>query len=411
MIRNVTAKRDNQGGFTLIEILVALLILGIALSALAPAFYGALRAAATTNYRSVANGLAVAANEQLRSQPYSQIGYSADIAQCNPSSHGWQQVDNLPSPPPPGTTPIPFQSQPTVGPIQYTVQRCLYWAPSSGNVSSAGCQSSPSSQCQQAYKQSVVTVTWKVGNLSYSVSQTSAIYPGGEQAYSGPGGTPSSSGPSGTLSPPQLATPTASLSGTGSGAVIQVSWQAPTSGIPTSYLVEYGTDPTMVQYTPVQVTTLSVSLNVATSTQYYIEVIAINGAVQAASTVRSVTTPDPPPPTPPTCSVSLQVTPATANVNGNNKFNGNTSLTVTVTEAVPSACTGALIQVQYQTDTSSSSSPYHTVTMTGSGTMVQTVANQYAPWSTGPHTFTVLINGSAAAPPATQQITICQNSC
>jgi prepilin-type N-terminal cleavage/methylation domain-containing protein len=414
----VTAERDNDGGFTLVEMLVALLILGLALAALAPTFYGALRAAASTNYRSVANGLAVAANEQLRSAPYAEVGYSSDIAGCT-SSQGWQQVDNLPT----GmTNPIPPTSTQTIRPITYNTLRCLYWAPSSGNISSVECPPPSAAvgafangQCYQAYKESVVTVSWRVGKLNYSVSQTSAIYPGGEQAYSGPANNFSSSGSTGfTPTPPsQPLSVTATTRLSGSAAVIQVTWQAPASNNTDSYLVEYGAGSTaaaaLASPTPVMANTLSASLNVSTNTQYWIEVIGVNSGGQgAASTPVTVTTPVA---TSQTCSVSnLVVTPLTAKVNNNGIITGNPkSFSLSLTELVPSACTGATITVQYLPQTGSTNYQYAPVT--GSGTLTGTAGDSTTAWSTGNHIFTAYINGSPATPAATQQISICQSGC
>ncbi|HVA74517.1 MAG TPA: type II secretion system protein, partial [Acidimicrobiales bacterium] len=69
-------QHERDEGFTLVEMLIALMIFAIVMLALAPAFYGQLKAAAATSYRSTANGLAVAAIEQMRSFPYYEIGYN-----------------------------------------------------------------------------------------------------------------------------------------------------------------------------------------------------------------------------------------------------------------------------------------------------------------------------------------------
>jgi hypothetical protein len=346
----------------------------------------------------------VAANEQLRSAPYSQVGYSSDVAGCT-SSQGWQQVDNIPA----GVTnPIPATSSQTIGPVTYNTLRCLYWAPSSGNISSAGCQSSTSAQCQQAYKQSVVTVSWTVGNQSYSVSQTSAIYPGGQQSYSGPANNFSSSGSSGSSptppSAPQQVAATATLSGL--AAVIQVTWQAPASANAASYIVEYGTGSTPSSaFTTVTANTLTASLNVAVSTQYWIEVIGVSAGGQGTpSTPITVTTPDA---TSTTCTVgTLMVSPSTAKVGGNGKITGSSSgFSLSLNELVPSACAGATITVQYLPQSGTTNYVY--APMTGSGTLTGTAGDSNTTWSTGNHVFTAYINGSPATT-ATQQVSICQ---
>src|SRR5438309_253987 len=68
---------ERDRGFTIVELIVALLVMAIVMAALAPTFYGDLRSTVSTNDRSVANGLAVAATEQMRSFPYWQIGYTS----------------------------------------------------------------------------------------------------------------------------------------------------------------------------------------------------------------------------------------------------------------------------------------------------------------------------------------------
>jgi prepilin-type N-terminal cleavage/methylation domain-containing protein len=400
---------DREDGFTLVELLVALLIMGVVLASLAPAFYGAMRAAATTNYKSVANGLAVAATEQLRSAPYYEIGYSADVAACTPPQSwqppSWQQVNNLPS----GVTnPIPATSTQTVGPVTYSTLRCLYWAPSSGNISSCG-DPANSLQCQQAYKQSIVRVSWTVRQRTYTVSQTAAIYPGGQGAYSTPANNFYSSGSGGTAptvpSAPQQVAATATLAGT--AAVVQVTWQAPASANASSYLVEYGTGSTpSSSFTTVPSNTLSATLNVAVSTQYWIEVIGVNAAGQGTpSAPVTLTTPDA---TSTTCTVgNLVVTPGTAKVGGNGKITGSTSgFSLSLVELVPSACAASTITVQYLPQTGTTN--YQYATMTGSGTLTGTAGDSNTTWSTGNHVFTAYIDGSAATPAATQQVSICQ---
>ena len=78
---------DSERGFTLVELLIALMVLAIVMVALAPAFYGNLRAASATNYRSTATGLAVAAIEQMRGFPYYSVGYSSSAN--DPAWHRW----------------------------------------------------------------------------------------------------------------------------------------------------------------------------------------------------------------------------------------------------------------------------------------------------------------------------------
>src|SRR5579863_2939036 len=76
----------REDGFTLVELLIAMMILAVVLTAIAPAFYGALRSTANTSQRSVADGLAVAAVEQIRSLPYYEVGYFNTPSTCTYST-------------------------------------------------------------------------------------------------------------------------------------------------------------------------------------------------------------------------------------------------------------------------------------------------------------------------------------
>lgn len=217
--------RTADSGFTLVEMVIALLLLAIVLSALAPAFYGLLRASNTSNYRSIANGIAVQATEQMRSIPYYEIGFHTKPDGCPEATETSSPVildSSIPAPIAalPGT-----QSR---GPVTYRIQRCINWVEASNSDLSA-------------YKQSSVTVTWTVNGVSGNVVQQSAFYPGGETytyAQTGPGydfapgGTPpttvSGTGPQ----PPTVVSVTADTN-TDPTQNLLVSWTAPTSG-PTS---------------------------------------------------------------------------------------------------------------------------------------------------------------------------------
>src|SRR5262249_19658812 len=116
-------------GFTLVEMMIGLLILGIVLTALAPAFYGALRATASTNQRSVAASLAVTANEQIPSFPYYEGGF-----QTTPTSCPTDAPDNSNPVVLASGIPTPLASLSAtrrVGSQTYSILRCVYWVNSS----------------------------------------------------------------------------------------------------------------------------------------------------------------------------------------------------------------------------------------------------------------------------------------
>ena len=108
---------------------------------MAPMYYGLLRASASANQRSVANGLVVSATEQMRTYPYYEIGYYTTPSGCATSSPvilGSTINDPLAS--------LPMSK--TIGNVTYTIQRCVNWANSTVTGDTL------------AYKQSVVTVSW-----------------------------------------------------------------------------------------------------------------------------------------------------------------------------------------------------------------------------------------------------------
>jgi prepilin-type N-terminal cleavage/methylation domain-containing protein len=252
----------TERGFTLVELLIALLVLAIVMVALAPAFYGNMRAASATNYRSTATGLAVAAIEQMRGFPYYSVGYSSsanDPQLCqtnNPNPTQDPAVENVPSRYAildPANAPRhnlyngplnPYT--PPGGVIPYTITRCIYWVPASPGTITGGVQAPT---YLGAYKQTLVWVQWKVGGLSWQVSETSAIYPGGEGTYSTNGansnGIPFSSNcqnPAGTLPVAPLAL-TATPDSTFPATAVDLTWTEGSgdspSVLPLLYEVDY----------------------------------------------------------------------------------------------------------------------------------------------------------------------------
>lgn len=162
---------EDERGFTLIETLIAIMLIVIVMAALAPMLYGTFRATASTNARSAATSLAVEASEQVRAYPYYEIGYytSHQPSACATAS-SLTQVTLDPS----TVTTEPLYhlaTATTVNHTQYTLQRCVYWVDStiSGDT--------------QAYKEVVITVFWAGQGTTLKVSQTSSLYPGGQGGY------------------------------------------------------------------------------------------------------------------------------------------------------------------------------------------------------------------------------------
>jgi len=409
--RNVgnVMRRETDDGFTLVEMVVALMILAIVLTALAPAFYGSLRATALSSERSVANGLAVAANEQLRSFPYYQVGYyqassgtPTDVpSQCSGSNPvtlaSAGPVDGLPPSWPPTTH-------------QYTITRCLYWQNSSSD--------STGSSYSGAYKQSVVTVGWTFNGRSYSVSQTSAVYPGGESTYA-QSGADANHYPSGTV-PPAVTTPPSppqavSVSSSTTTS-ITLSITAPSS-TPTPvdhYEIDFsdsysGSGPVDCNSC---VWTYSTTTNsqppvsgLTPATTYWFQV----RSVAADGTTSNATTPIPG--TTATGSGSgcvvygLYVNPTQGVVDPNGHLVNATSFSLWVDASSP--CSAQQLQVAY---VSNGSSTYASLTQQSSGAYTGSAGTGSTIWSVGNHQFTAYVGTNPANPLTQGQVDICQES-
>lgn len=263
----------------MVELIIALLVLAIVMTALAPAYYGLLRAAATTSERSVANGLAVAATENIRAFPYQDIGYYQSV----PSGSDCPGDPSQPADPSANpviltsSTPLTLGKAPpkTVDNVAYTVQSCVNWV-------TASIKTDPS-----AYKQSVVTVSWTANGISGSLEQTSAIYPGGEGPYC-PNQTCPASATTTTTTPSAPPSPPTNVTlslGADPQNTIDISWTAP-AGAPNTaqYYVYYTsnnpgsgditTDGQPYTTSPL-VTGTSTTITVGPNTRYYVEVATV----------------------------------------------------------------------------------------------------------------------------------------
>jgi prepilin-type N-terminal cleavage/methylation domain-containing protein len=419
--KGVRPGRDEtgDGGFTLVELLIALVILAIVLAALAPMFYGLLRASATTDERSVANGIAVAATEQIRSIPYDEIGY--------PSS--WSGT-GCPGTNPvvlPSTVPSPLagmSGSQTIGNVTYTITRCVYWVNSSVPGDSL------------AYKQSVVTVRWTANGVAGTVSQTSAIYPGGYGTYSqttddhAPTGSATGSG--GTTPPSPPSNLGAQDDPTTPATIIDLSWQTPSSSptAVTSYTVVYtassGSSSPFSGTTADLNGSYAVHSNVpasnctgtsqsspcwnptlSSSTQYWFEVfsVASDGTTSViASNAATATTSN----APQTCNVSqLTVSPSTATVDRNDLLT-TTNNVFNLSVNSQNGCSSVTVAYQPLNDGN-----VLYANMTGSGNLLTGTAGSCTQkWSAGNHVFTVYVAGTEYNPssPVTQQVAISLNN-
>lgn len=273
MLRN--RRQCPEGGFTLIEIVVATAVLVVVMSSVGPLFYGAMKLTGITNQRSQATNLAVAATEQIRSLPYSEVGYNVTPAAC--SSSGQTPV-TLPSPGPLDTLPATTVE----GGTTYTIVRCVYWSASS----------MPGTP--EAYKQTLVKVSWPARGGGLVVSQTSALYPGG---YA-PALSTTTTTVAGVLTGPVSCT--ATTDGASPTSLIDLSWDPATGSPPSYYLVYYTTyDPSgsipsgSKPYTtssPVRDTATEVTVGPGTTYYFQVAAVSADGSVSSPSATCTATT-------------------------------------------------------------------------------------------------------------------------
>ena len=407
-VGTVATDRADEG-FTLIEMVVALMILAIVLTAMAPAFYGSLRATALTSERSVASGLGVAANEQIRSFPYYTVGY-------------YQAAGGTPTDVPSQCTGSNPVTLPTVGPVdglatskvvgghQYTITRCLYWQNSSSDGSG--------SNYTGAYKKSVVTVGWSFNGTNYSITQTSAVYPGGESSY-GQSGADSNHFPSVTLPPPVTTPPSPPQSVTVSASTstsMNLSITAPaTTPTPVDhYEIDFtdnysGSGPVdcaacVWTYTTTTNSAPPVSgLTPATTYWFQVRSVASDGTTSTATTPISGTTSTG---SSNGCVVyGLYVNPTQGVVDPNGHLVNASSFSIWVDASSP--CSAQQLQVAYVSNGAQTTA---SLTQQSSGAYTGAAGTGSTVWSVGNHQFTAYIGASPASPLTQVQVDICQEN-
>lgn len=388
----------REQGFTLIELMVAMLILAIVLTALLPAFFGTMKATNSSDNRSTANGLAVAATEQLRSVPYYEVGYVTTPSQCqNPNDP--QNPNKSPVVLPSGTTtPLTAVTAKTLSGTTYTTVRCIYWIDSSVSGDTL------------AYKQTVVTVSWSTRGVPGQIVQTSAIYPGGEGAYT-PGGqqdfAPSQATSTTVVSGPPLPpiNVTATPDPNSNWNTIDVAWQAPINSptAPTNYIVEYisvpgnsacptplPSSPSPTQSPPEPASASPLAVTVSPSTEYCFQVVSVaSDGTQSVtpSNVASATTGAPPSNGCTVSSLTVNNSNNTVMVDSNGFLVGSAGIPLSV--QATNQCTN--VSVGYTT----TGSTVNQATMTGSNpTLSGTAGTSSTVWSVGNHVFTVYVTDS-----------------
>lgn len=379
-------------GFTLVELVIALLVIAIVMAAIGPAIYGVLKASADTNQRSVADNLAVQATEQMRSYAYSEIGYtstqygaiSVASEQCNAGTQVTVGSTYLPGP----------VTTTSMSNVSYTISRCVYWVSSSAGDTT------------NDYKQIVVSVSWASGGQPLTFK--SAVYPSGADISST---TTTTTVEAASPSPPTNVA--AQDDSTYPTQYIDVLWSPPsTSADPVAgYDVEYSTTYSGSGYLTSGITTKYVpgatacggttscgyQLTAAAGQTYYVEVYSVDASgvtstspgtsssgnyVVSASTTTGTTG---------GCQVTgASVTPSTASIDKNGYLEtSNNQFSLSVTTNGDPACTNDTITMQY---TPSGSGTPTTSNLSGSGTLTGTAGSCSTVWTAGNHTFSVYLN-------------------
>jgi prepilin-type N-terminal cleavage/methylation domain-containing protein len=415
-------RKGRDGGFTLIEMMLALSLIALIIVPLTSVFWSSLRTESVSGARGNASAIASREIEGIHAVTYASIGFYSD--QSFPSawntwvsSHSYTTVtlgscsttcssgSFTPLIQPTGTS--------TVAGITYSISRYIYWQTATG-VNNGGTSTTFSS----AYKGVTVTVSWTDKAGTHIVQQNSIEYPGGQGPYS----TASTTTTTAPLSPPGA--PTLTATGTPTSNEIDFTITAPTSGgQPSNYIVQYSTDPTFSTYaqsaplpgtsTGYQVTTL------AASTKYYFQIEATNSAgaspwsasvppfVSTASsttttstTVAATTTTTVASTTTTTLACSLNGFTITTTRTGKTyeTAQGNMSENVSLIVQVSGNCTGVVTvqSVLHGTTTADPSSPYPLSGPASGGQWSGTIlSNGQSGWSVGTHDMTVYLNGVA----------------
>ncbi len=389
------SRTGDDDGFTLVEMVIALLVLAIVMAAMGPAFYGMMRASASSDQRSVADGLAVGVSEQIRSLPYYQVGFETTPSYCSASNPVELSY----------TSPMDsFAKQKTVGYTTYNLETCVYWVAAAGGDTNA-------------YKETWVRVLWGA-NDQYTYTQTSAIYPGGESSYASGGKQNfAPSGATTTQSATAPPTPTANSATPFTDSptdTIEVDWQPVTFSSTVQYQVEWWTGSTRPA-TP----SASPDINgtsdgsggldylvtaLTPGVTYYFDVVAVSGTQASApsNAVSAATTAV----TSSACTVnSINVTPSSPMIDSSGNPVNFTSLAVAV--QATSNCSDLTVEYGINGSSGQPQSPLTTVTLAYvNGSFVGSASQ--STWSATTYGFVVYENGTATT--AQANVTPCQEN-
>ena len=411
--RKTTATQD---GFTIVEMMIALSLMAMTMVAISGVFFSGLKAASAINTRTSAVALATRETEAIRAVPYESIGFYE--SQGTPPGP-FPLFETLPTVTfgATGTNQLAPTGTATVGPVTYSIERHLLWVGANGLATAAH----PATYYDEAYKKTVVIVSWTDGSGPHTLRQDSIIYPGGRGVYTAAGSTfPTTTTTAAPTAPgPATITSVAPAPAPLGISQLDITWTAPsTGGAVTEYIVQSSLDASFTTATvssPPQsgtATTYQAS-GLASSTTYYFRVVAYSSpSLTSTSAVVSGTTLFDP--SAPVCQVTslalsglgappLGLSTKTYLVYGNNKLDENLGLVLTYS----GPCSGSF-SVAGTTPLGAPAylSPY---ALTGSGTTrTATILKSSAAWpAVGMHTFTVLKDGTAVSPAVQKTFLFC----
>jgi hypothetical protein len=425
----------GEGGFTLLESMVALSVFTITLIPTSSVFLGGLQAASVGNVRSDAVGLAASTLADVQALPYNEVGFydiqpnyvsvcPASVSLCA----GEPTVDLVHSGSFDGTVPpgafAPVSTQ-TVGSTTFTITTYITWADAA--VPSGTCVSQ-STTCAGAYPQVTVVVSWG-GLLAGSVTESTIVYPGGQGKWTAAGSSrgQSTSCPSTPVEPAEVTATSTSTPSTSVSAQVTVSWSAePTASQPCYYVVDEATSSGALPTTCSEVPGAGFEANpwqpgtassytvtgLSWNTTYWFAVVAYSsGGAQCSigDAAQPVTTPSSPSGS--TCTVtSLSVTAVPSNSTAKTYENSSGQMTddLDLVASTTGTCSGVTVQSELvNSSTQDPGSPY-TLSPGAGGQFDGTVDSQGVAWTTGQHVLTAYLGGLPT--PQQQSIEVCAAS-
>jgi prepilin-type N-terminal cleavage/methylation domain-containing protein len=356
------AHGDDDAGFTIIELVVALSVIAVGIFATMQVFLGSLATTAYSDSRTRATALAAREVEGMRAAPYAQVGVSTSapgyVSSITEGGQTYQTVVvSSPLITPQGTPEV-------VGGVTYAIRRDAVWMP----LGSA----------TNAFKRVIATVTWTDRAGTHSVRQDAGVYPGGLGVYGGAGATTTT-----TAAPSVPSNPTgftATLNSTSPTTAVDLSWSVGAVA-PVYWELHYSSN-AGASWVPVTASQPAGTTNYALSglssgTAYLFRVRGVNGVlssqwVQATATTQAAA---------PTCTIlSAAVSPTSVQKKSNNALADDLNVYVNTS----GVCQGLKAELP-------TSTPFQ-VSMLQYGTTFYYIhsKNDTRTWSTGAKTIRIL---------------------